>query len=81
MTHIDWNLDAFRALRTDPLVVAKVTEQADRIAAAAGTGFVASSTKITGGRGRARAAVIAETQEARAAEAEHHVLLKAAGHG
>lgn len=66
---IEWNLKAFRQLRTDPAIVADMEERANRIAAAAGDGHEVS-VGVTGGRGRAKATVVTATAEAMRAESE-----------
>lgn len=78
---IRWNLQGFRDLRTDPAVMAKIDEMAQRVAEAASAssgadGFEAQPVYETGGRVRARTAVITTTYEAMRAEAKDHVLLK-----
>jgi hypothetical protein len=62
-------------LRNDPGIRSDLTRRAERIAAAAGDGFVAHSAQA--GAHRARAAVVTETWEAAAAEATHHTLTRA----
>ena len=74
---IKWNMQGFRDLRTDPAVMDDLAKRSERIAAAAGEGFVAEPVEKTGGRVRGRAAVVSTTYQAAAAEARDHVLLKA----
>lgn len=79
---IRWNMQGFRDLRTDPAVMAKLNEEAERIAATASEsaqGFEVQPAYVTGGRVRGRAAVITTTYAAMKAEAEDHVLLRALG--
>lgn len=71
---IVWKRGAFRELRTLPSVVADVEARAERIAAACGDGFEVRSG-ITGGRGRARSAVLTTTVRAIARNARDHTLL------
>ncbi len=74
---IKWNMAGFRELRTDPKVMADLNRRAEAVAAAAGDGFEAEPAYRTGGRVRGRAAVVSITNQAAAAEARNHVLLKA----
>lgn len=73
---IEWNLAAFRAIRTDPAIVADLQDRAERIAAAAGPGHEVAVT-TTGGRGRARASIVTATFEARMSESENMTLTSA----
>lgn len=73
---IEWRLAGFRELRTEPGVVADVTERAERIAAAAGPGNEVTVTEGRG-RGRIRASVLTATPEAQQAEAADLSLTKA----
>lgn len=79
---LDMNMAGFRAIRTDPAVLADVQARASRIASAAGDGFAVDS-EITGGRGRARAVVYTGTFAAMKAEAVDAALTRAidAGRG
>ena len=79
-TRIEWNIAAFRALRTDPAIVADVQSRAERIAAAAGDGNGVQVT-TSGGRGRARATVMTETYEARLDEAQNMTLTRSVDAG
>lgn len=72
-TRIEWNIAAFRALRTDPAIVADVQSRAERIAAAAGEGH-GVSVSTSSGRGRARATVATESYEARLSESQNMTL-------
>jgi len=74
---ISWNYAGFRALRTDRAVMKMLDKKAEAIAKAAGDGFEAKPAHLTGGRVRGRAAVVATTRKAAAAEARDHVLLNA----
>lgn len=76
---IDWKMAGFREIRTASGAVSEVNRIAAGIAQRAGDGFVAEQADTTGGRGRARAAVVATTVPAARAEAKDHVLLKAIG--
>jgi len=71
---IKWRTKGFRELRLQPRVAADVQRRAERVAAAAGDGFVAEKSE---GRNRARSAVIAVTYKARRRSAEDNVLIKA----
>jgi hypothetical protein len=88
MARFKLDRNAYRAIRTSPLVVAEISRRAHLIAAAAdraaddpGGHFVDSG--ITGGRGRARSAVITATNKSKAKEAVHRTLTTAfnAGRG
>ena len=74
MARIVWNRRGFEALRRHPAVLANLRSRADRIAAAAGDGFVAQSGQ---GKTRARAAVIAATYQARRRTSKDNTLLRA----
>lgn len=65
---------AYAALLTSPEVQADLQRRAERIAAAAGDGFVAEQSRPV--RRRARSAVIAVTYEARRRNSKDNVLLK-----
>lgn len=71
---VELNRDGVRQLLTSPEVEADLADRAERIAAAAGDGFEAST--ITG-RTRVRASVISTTLEAIRAEANDHALTSA----
>lgn len=71
---IELNRDGVRQLLTGPEIEADLAARAERIAAAAGDGFEASTTI---GRTRARASVISTTAAAIVAEANDHVLTTA----
>lgn len=73
---IQWNLAAFRELRTDPGIVADIEERASRIAAAAGDGHEVN-VSTSGGRGRARASVVTATADAMRSESEDMTLTSA----
>lgn len=60
---IKLNNAGFRALRTDPAVVADLRARAERIAAAAGDGFEVSEKTVP--RNRAHATVRAESDAAK----------------
>lgn len=79
---LEMNMAGFKAVRTDPNVLANLQARASRIASAAGVGF-ATDSEITGGRGRARAVVYTGTFEAKKAEAVDQSLTRAidAGRG
>ena len=73
---VSWNMRAFRELRTSPEMRAQVAGAAQTLARAAGEGFEATPVEITGGRGRARAAVVTATPRAMASNAKHHTLTR-----
>ena len=72
---IKWNRDAFKAIRTSAAVERELLRRAEKIAQACGDGFEADSG-ITGGRGRARAAVWTASREARKRNASENALLR-----
>ena len=63
----------YRALLVDPKVVADVRRRAERVADAAGEGYVAESSEP---RKRARAAVVTATGKAIRDNAENQTLLR-----
>ena len=71
--HIEWNIDGFREIRTSDAAMAGVEGLAQAVANQCGDGYEAQTASITGGRGRARAAVIT-TGKAINYEAKHHTL-------
>ena len=71
-----WNMAGYRAIRTAPGVQNDLASRGARVAGAAGPGMVVESG-ITGGRQRARTAVITGTAEARRAEATNRALTRA----
>lgn len=71
---IEMNRAAIGALLKSPEVQADLKARADRIAAAAGEGMVAS---VQVGKTRARASVITETVQAKRAEAKDRALTRA----
>ena len=75
-----WNRKAAGEILKSPAVLADVRARADRVAAAAGPGFEASSMI---GRNRARASVKADTFSARVRNSRQNILLRAleAGRG
>lgn len=77
---LEFNRVGFNAVRHDPAIVADIRRRAEAIAAAAGDGFEVIDTDNPG---RAGAMVVANTFEARRAEATDKVLTKAidAGRG
>lgn len=77
---IKFNRAGFNAARRDPAVKADIHRRAQAIANAAGEGFVVIDTDNAG---RSGSMVVAETFEARRAEATDKVLTKAidAGRG
>lgn len=79
---IKWNRDAFRAIRTSPEVAGELAARGQRIADAAGPGYLAESG-ITGGRGRARTAVFTSDGQSIRDNAENQTLLRSldAGRG
>jgi len=70
-----------KEIRSLPGMMAALDKEAAGIAARAGAGFEARPSRVTGGRGRGRAEVVAVTQAAQDAEARDHTLLKAADGG
>lgn len=76
---IEWNMPGFRALRTDPAVVADLRRRAENIAAACGEGYIAEANPAP--RRRARAAVITATGKAIRDNAENNTLLRNLGRG
>lgn len=68
---IEWNYDAFNALRKDPAIAADLLARGEQIAAAAGRGVIASASE---NNSRARVIVFTATEEARKAQAESHAL-------
>lgn len=73
---IKWRKGAFKDIRTLPGVQAAVAEVAQKAADMAGDGFEATPVEVSGGRGRARAAVIPVTMKARNSDAKHHTLTR-----
>lgn len=75
-----WNRKAAAEILKSPAVLADVRARADRVAAAAGPGFEASSMV---GRNRARASVRADTFSARVRNSRQNILIRAleAGRG
>lgn len=78
VTKTKLNIPGFRKLRTSPQAKAMVLARAKRMAAAAGSGFVAEPSPS---RNRARATVFADTPEARARDAKDLVLLRSISAG
>lgn len=72
---IKFKQGAFREIRTLPAVQDEVEKRADRIASASGPGYVVQSG-VTGGRGRARSAVITGDFDAILDNARHQTLLR-----
>lgn len=70
---IQWRVKGFEALRRDPRVLADLQRRAERVAAAAGDGFVARAGQ---GKTRARAAVIAASMKARRRNSRDNTLLR-----
>jgi hypothetical protein len=81
MQRIKLNNKAFRDLRTSDAVQADLAERAQRIADAAGDGYEVGDGEVA--RNRARASVVAVTEQARADNARNNTLLRAldAGRG
>ncbi len=73
---IRWNRKAFAQIRTLPEVQKHLRSIGKKIAADAGEGVEARSS-VTGGRKRARTAVVVTTAEAAAENAKHNTLLRA----
>ncbi|MDR2381558.1 MAG: hypothetical protein LBE08_10390 [Bifidobacteriaceae bacterium] len=74
-----WRRGYARELRTLPAAKAMVAEAAAAVGAAAGPDYTVTPVKETGGRGRARAAVVAETIAARRDQAKNGSLQRALG--
>lgn len=74
---IEWNMAAFREIRTE-MARGAVMDAAAGIAAQAGEGFEVDGY-ATGGKGRWRAIVYPATHQARARNARDNVLVRAAG--
>lgn len=73
-----WNVrTGYREQMRDPGVVAELKDRAERIAKAAGPGFVVDVDTESGRRRTPRASVRTDTFEARLAEARDHVLERA----
>lgn len=70
---IKWRFKAFEEIRRDPAVRRELSERADRIAEAAGPGYVAEGPEH--GRTRDRAAVVTETAAAMVDNARNQTLL------
>lgn len=78
LSGFQWNVrTGYRELMRSPGVVAQLSERADRIADAAGDGFVVDVDQESGRRRTPRASVRTGTFEARLAEARDHVLERA----
>lgn len=73
MTKVVFREGAFSEIRTLPKVMGLIDAKAEQIAAGCGDGYEAKPTEATGGRVRARAAVVT-TGPAIRAEAKHHRL-------
>jgi len=70
---IEWNIDGFKQIRTSDAALSAVRSLAADVAARCGDGYEAQPAAVTGGRGRARAAVIT-TGKAINYEKKHHTL-------
>lgn len=78
LTGFQWNVrTGYRQLMRSPGVVAQLSDRADRIADAAGGGFVVDVDLESGRRRTPRASVRTGTFEARLAESRDHVLERA----
>lgn len=73
---VKFNQGAFRELRLDPNVLAFTREIAEKVAAAAGPGFV---VKRGLGRNRSRYTVVPTTPEAYKANADNLAVVRALG--
>ena len=73
---LKFNRDAFRDLRLEPGVIAFTKEIAEKVAAAAGPGFV---VKRGLGRNRSRYTVVPTTPEAYKANADNLAVVRALG--
>lgn len=76
---IKWNMEGFRALRTDPAMMGLVESEAAAIAERAGAGFEYDKVKKTRGRVRAHTQVRTATPEAIDRNAKENTLLRALG--
>ena len=76
-----WKRGVFRELRTLDGVMDDLASRRQRIAAAAGPGYEASTPRVTGGRGRGRVTVKTATTSARRRESREHNLLRALNAG
>lgn len=72
---IKWKHGAFRDARVQDAVRKELEKRAKKIARACGPGFEAAS-EVTGGRGRARAAVFPTTAKAARKNARENTLLR-----
>ena len=70
---IKWNIRAFHKLRRDPGVKKKLKDEADDLARAAGSGYVAEDGP---GRTRHRASVSTGDAESRRDNSENNTLLR-----
>ena len=70
---------AFAEIRTLPKVLSEVDSAAERVASAAGEGFVAEHAQETGGRVRGRAAVHTTDFDSMRRNAKDNTLVKALG--
>lgn len=72
---IKWKQGAFREVRVLPAVQAELEKRGERIADASGPGYIVRSG-VTGGRGRARTAVITGDLDAIRDNAKNNTLLR-----
>lgn len=75
---IQWNRPAFEAIRRSPGVTAELSTHADRVASAAGEGYLSVHGH---GRTRNRAAVVTTTGDAMRDNARNNTLLRVLGSG
>ncbi|MFJ2506324.1 hypothetical protein [Microbacterium sp. NPDC087592] len=74
---IKWRIEGFARLRNEPGVLDDLQERANSIADAAGEGYESRPAEAGAGKsGRARAAVITGTAEARVDNARNQTLLR-----
>lgn len=83
MPKVKWNMKGFAALRNDPKVLADLERRAEKIARAAGSGFVANNEKWSGPgsrgpRPRSRTSVGTATEDARQKQADEGNILQRA---
>jgi len=71
---IDWDMGGFREVRSRPETQAAVAALAAQVASSAGDGYETRPVEVSGGRGRAREAVLTATYAARKNEARNHTL-------
>ena len=81
MAKVVFRNGCFADIRTSPKVMAAVNDAIDRVADAAGDGFRAHHTEVTGGRVRSRGAVSTTDLSSIRKNAKYNTLIKALGSG